>query len=1622
MVHMRALLLSLCAVICLSPAVAQDLPTTATLTAAANLEKNVDHQLANWSSLIRNDKYTDAIASVEADLRSGHPNEWAIRYWEALHAADMDAALKAASPDIRQALGQAGEICALEFADKNAELIRRFPPASITTQNPSAMAQLISAATNLGDYATALAYYQKLAPANAESFQAVWEGMDFVDDLRYRPALAQMIAPGGSLAGSSTARFFSLIMQQRPALDLDIAQATNQWLAAHPGDGYALYYLALRWQTIGWRDGARAAAKAAYQAQPIYGDAEIAQLIRDSDFEGAKRIQLQQTRLRGTAEANVEHSLAAAFGSDLIQQGEKGEARKVLAPALKQWPQDKALLAQMSRLETASKRPAEALRWAELYRGQDATSINPEVVWIKALTAANKPADALAEFNRALPQFPDATSALYGAGMDAAMAMKQYDDYLRIVRDGSAKFPGLAWLQADESLAQHNLSRDEDALATLTKLFDIQVPDTWDVQHYRLYEDAVNGSKGGEKTAAAMLALRQRFPWAEAVWVDLNAHLSGSNVDADRIALWTQAMAGNPDAGWACERKVGALHGMYQFKESEKLVADCLTAARKLSPGTLAEALDNLLWDSSVVEINIQDARTVAQAELPFLQQFRDLTGDTATYYLRHYQVMETLERSHEAALDLVERVKLQPDSDVFHGLWNDGLVKEIGTGHAYRLAQRAVDRDPYNGDRLHDMVELNAQWQGSPINAWVWLLREKEVAPARFASDQRLLGMIYQGLGDTKEHFDKSYVECGCNGIASSGRYVAWYENAVANAQSGTIAAYPPDPDTHAVKLVYPDGTTMLRRDHPLSGNPEMLKVGPVALEIAYDEWGENMKTVHTPDGQLIEMTYTGDGKLKTVRRNQGPTVEFSYDDKGEPKVRLATDAAIKDASAKAGESKEENSSAAIHEVTAFLPILNMLESWTKSPRSNTPPEPPNNDHERDRLQDATVRTAELKGPGSKESVDAATTLLAYLIKHLGDNRENAKTAYALIEETDEAATKTDATPQQVRAALDDVPYQLSVLQITRPEGLDAREWTAWAAKRAWVNTLALSGKSEAPAAQAAVASMDAAGLKLMKAARWLPNSYISSQGFWRRYSASDLNTRQMDFRAILVRKNGDVVTGGRSGLTVLHRGFWQTYTFDEARHQLTNDAGALPTAWSNVQAIAETGDETLWVATLEGVYALSGKEYTVPATTVIANADLPCGSVTSLAFGKALVMGTLNGVCVMNAGNPQPVAALAAAPVLFLRAVSADNATVVLAGTQQGLFSIDGSNAEKLDDSTVDDAIWMPAEERLYTLRNRRSVFSAEWKGKGTPGPAAPLDDQQDIVQAGIVHGFTPVSLDEHTEAVAVLTDRGLSIWNDGHFEFQSLPLATREPDVRFGSTAADNSYFVTSEGIYALERGQTMGDTDGRVYDLLAANDLGLTYVARGGGGLEVVDQAHPELGARSLEHVDSTHLARDAAGNLYTNDGLTILMYAPKQTVSRELFTCSENPLDNEANSVTAILAASDGTLWVTAGASVYRWRPGMKEPEEYSIFNRTADEFPAQSDWLWNVVELNDHRIWVIASDEGHLSYKGMAMFGGVVEWAGGKFIRVTMPKDEPGWFIDSYTQIEPGLAILELVS
>lgn len=363
------------------------------------------------------------------------------------------------------------------------------------------------------------------------------------------------------------------------------------------------------------------------------------------------------------------------------------------------------------------------------------------------------------------------------------------------------------------------------------------------------------------------------------------------------------------------------------------------------------------------------------------------------------------------------------------------------------------------------------------------------------------------------------------------------------------------------------------------------------------------------------------------------------------------------------------------------------------------------------------------------------------------------------------------------------------------------------------------------------------------------------------------------------------------------------------------------------------------------------------------------------------------------------------------------------LLINSVDGLFALNDGEMLRITNAAVDDFAWNGAEQQLIVLQGE-TLKALQWPPKmGIVGEFVSLPDQNNLRFEKQIYGLKMLDLPDLGQTLAVLTDQGMSLYRDWHFEHFSLPFAHQRGGLVVGpeylAMATSDLFLATHEGIYVHRPSRVSRFNIGPVTDLLTDDNLGITFVARKQSNLAYVDHEVPQEGPQLFASVRASHLTRAPDGSLITNNGHEIIRFNPGDNNPHFLFSAVPSvDLHGWNGAVTSITVAKDGVIWVTAGSSLFRYAKGKASEFNYALDPKRA---PFKSQKLSRVLETVDGRIWIVASNEQHLNYQGVLLEGGLFEWRDDNFIRL-YPKAGSGWFITGYTRIGENMAIAGSVS
>ncbi|MBI5969527.1 MAG: tetratricopeptide repeat protein [Deltaproteobacteria bacterium] len=1617
-----------------------------------------DARIRLWSKEYLNGNLDAVIKSVEQDLTGARPHPfsphvWTVTQWNkgGLEKRVIpSSAVSDKNKKLAFALGVLPDVYLLYSKGEHKALLEKYP----ATNAPSitdlwALNYLASAAIASHRYEDAFSYVAagfKLRGGNAPFFQMVWLAKDIAQgDEGSREKALSMSGPGGMLFGTPEGRFLLNSLSNRPIDARDDLAYADEWLKAFPRDSRALLFKGvslLALERPGSAASVIAASLDAYAFAPydwrVSGQPRLSALIKAGRIDEGRKIAGLYARAEDSSGGNVESEASWRFIDALISEGEKGIARAELDAAIKKNPVYAGLNYEYALLETGSARPSQALPWAKKAVSLDPNNLSYRLLLMEAISKAGLKDAAYDEYLLTREGF----KTKGGYSPVGVIPPRPHGYYLRVVRllsqmgrlsereslcrEALAEYPGSAALKTELADMLMESGKYDQALSLLSETIRAAGPDDRLVALLRVLSEKGQTRK---KASDELNGLRERFPWSMAVWNDAAGHAKGGDLAA-RFEIWKQAVKANPGRINPLTKVNAALIEAGRITDAARITEDSLASGSTLSDRS--DAIKNL------VDIRLQGGQyplrrdagsapkdKASEEALQLIEAYYKYNGYAGVYFKLKAAALLALGRKAEAGAAMMSAVRLNPDD------WD--ATGELIRSYSHELKGRVwvalsgyVGRDPYDGVRLSNAIEMHTKWDGSPMIALQLIHRLNDVAPLLVVPETE--AMAWGRLGDYGRQYETVYSRA--DKTATSSRYIEWFEKARLNAQAGS-AKIVPDYETGVFKIISPDGRVLTRKDHPVSGKPEFLRSGAAFVKAEYDPTGDYIMKISSSSGIETRLEYDDDWRLRKVSSNRGGfsppwlSLSFAYNETGKPfKITAAgagdititydRDGVVSDVKSKKGGAAAKKVLAAFQEITDLLARFETGEHGIIGL--------PYKDARLDELTEryTTLMEGKDKGVGKVlRFAEAGLRLSEYLFKHAADSPDNAFNAARVIEDVIELNVKTKKSLNDakwagitVRAAA----HWLRMKTEFNAGGLSRDEWVYMAGIKDLLSDIEKKGVVKDPKLMKTLAAAKAVRFKLSDKDLWLKKSYADNPVFWRSLEIPPFGA----VKAILVRSNKDVVVGAGWGLTVYRKGKdAQTYVYDEKRKSFRPGAKGV-----SVNALAEAPDGSLWAATAQGIVHLKG-DYEGEAEMLAQGEDI------SGLFPDegGVVFASVSGVEFASSGTQKNYIEFSGKKILFFRGFAADAAggAVILVGTDAGLYVITGGNVVKLMDGIVSDALWMPEDKALYAISEGRLVEIKWDRGNALPQTPKEVFFQEGaegitlLGDSGGILKLASVGIEDNVRAVAAFTPKGIYFYKDSHFEFKKYPIK----DINAVTAVSSNANVVcaaASGGIFCLDGSRLRGDRNGPVYDLLTVTQAGVTFAARG-TRLEVIRHDGVNKGAHPVGGIKSTRLAlmNDERGNtpgrVVTNDGKKIIAFDPLDpSKTKELFTVAGD------SPISSILSASDGSVWATSGPFVYRWKDGKYEEMGFFL---TPDKLPARSDMISNVIETVDKKIWVVASNEKHRRHNGMPLEGGILEWTGEGFKRMTLSQDPATgqsayygpWFITGYTPIGSRSAI-----
>ncbi|WP_290702515.1 CHAT domain-containing protein [Amphritea sp.] len=1101
--------------------------------------------------------------------------------------------------------------------------------------------------------------------------------------------------------------------------------------------------------------------------------------------------------------------------------------------------------------------------------------------------------------------------------------------------------------------------------------------------------------------------------------------LKGDQSDA-AVSLWIEANQRNNNVYFACDKIVELYaYKRHDYTQGKQSFHECLSGDES-TVGLPARnrVLTELFW--LVKEKSKKQRVTAELLDLAegYLMEYRDNFGEMTRYYEFKESIARARDDMQAAANALSLRAGLLKDNrSIYHDLvseYGEELTDKQVQGYGYHL----LHRNPYSTDALDSYLHKQLYWRGSPINALRAIEAAKEKGINYDVSYER---RALNELGDTLKLYESYHI--GAIDPGASKRYVNWFDNARNQALNGERKEiiYEFNDTNSEVHIVLPNGEVVTRQDHPVFGKVTNFKKGTSFISVQYNENG-NLQSIKDSSGRVVELKYNATHNIERMTDGER-VIEFIYNENSQPIlisiVGLGRLYIEYDDNGEIYQTQSEQGHAMALNITqAFQRLLSLTRKVQSIHNLDDLPALAGSDIEYDRLKEDYFEAEE----GAAKEIKAKMALVEYLVSHVTANSDYFNEANELLVAVFESRDSQSEVSIAYTARAISLWYELH--KEFKPLGLPQDDFEQWAIMKTWLVGISFDSKKY----QNILNKLNVVPLVLMKDAKWLVTSDIQNTGFWRRYDNSELysgDLKRAQKQALLVRDNGDILLGTNKGLAVLKDGFWQWFGYDanQARLSRTTSTASLDTA-SNVLSLAETEDGVLWIGSANGLFALDGDYQSILKRWRTKSDGLISPRINVLkASDRNVYVGTADGLVSLTYSD-EKVTALDGVKGNILDIViagEADNKVPVIL-TEKSLLLLDDGDVVTIADRAVSIA-YNESNNSLYWLTDGK-LYTASIKAVDdsldiSDGEFIAL--KSDLLHSKQIHELNIWPVEGEGNTLVINTDLGINVFNEHYFQSMPLPFELGRGGHTVGpekSTVSENGDIVvaTSDGIYAYQPSNVQQYKIGRVYDTLVNESLGITYIATGSEIL-YIDHTAEDKEPKYFASVNAKYLRQDAQGNLITNDDSQILRFKKGEKTAQQLFSTIQNVEgDRWGNgSLNDIFVDSNQNIWAAAGSSVFRYKEGIEEPEEYNYFI-DAEIFPSRSQMIYRVYEDLDGKIKVIASNERHLSHKGVDLSGGVLEWQGDSFINLDEhSKDWLGnkhWFVTGYTKINDNTAIV----
>ena len=1215
-----------------------------------------DPRVVAWSRDYLAGKEQVVLDSVEQDLRSGRAHPFAALIWTEIHRRrkrlpEVWANLE--DSPLRASLGALPEIILLRDQDRYRELLEKYPAREATSITDIwALVYLAFSARELARSEDAVAFLMAAARLYPMHFQIAWMLEDHLTSDTLRAQVARAVEPGSRLAETPVGKHLTASLAVRPWGDLDLLAAVDRWLELFPADARAM---SAKGNVLGERRHDQASLDwwlRAMETFPFYytGYAPQALLRLNKETEARDLIQRISSWFRSDSESReirIEQKLAAA----LRKTGNKGRARQVLEKALESWPENEDLIAEQVELEMADNRPDHALVYAQRGFEQSPDNTDNQERLLRVMREAGDSLAAFEQFEKFIDSARFRSRTLYHNGSKILRNLERKEVRVTLMKRAIEDYPASPWMYAEYAVALKEAGHAKAAWDNLRHALELNPAYTWAAGKI---VEFITAAEGRSAALNQISEWTERYPWQRAFWEQRVELLDGPDVFEQRIGVWQEAIEENEGWYWPVERLLVALTEEERWHEASQIVDSFYDRAPR-SPSDEAIRHDIraylvVRWakhedlDSSLLEQALEDNET-----------YKFLYGKMNFYYAIKASLLWKLDRKSEAARVMLALAQLEPDdTSYFHQLVTR-YGQELGSANTIGRGAIIAERNPFDGEKLKSVARAHAVLGtdksysctlcgefvarkhalgvGSPIIA-LKIIKEMEKRGLETSSIESLKGIALGQLGDSITRFETGYRDI--DNIPDSDRFIDWYETARKKVILGSRdvnIVYDAEFPTAEIRL--PNGEVLMRVDHPVSGRVRSLSIGRAFIRAEFDAAGDYPVRVHASSGSELSLSYDKLARLTRITPKGGQEVWLGYNTQNQISELTANGVGTTYVTYDENDQIVPTNTVGMHGQTVddsigreIISVYEQYESLLELFKDGS--EHISSLPFKDEKRDTLYSKYETSCGDVQERAATGLKYSRYLVEHLTDDFDYSTKAHTILSGVFETGRNNASLPLRLLAGEAAVLWS-HLTRKTKRLGISVDDFILWSEMLEWLGTEAKKGDDKR--FENWRAEVATPRLELHESDQWLTGSDLQNSGFWRRHANNALLPKApatTHATVALIRHNGDVVVGSQVGLSVLRRGFWEWFGYDDrtGRFSITISDNSVSNT-SEVLSLAETDDGVLWVGTANGLYALEDTYAGPVRRWRTETKGLPSPRIEQLlAYGSEVLIGTLGGL----------------------------------------------------------------------------------------------------------------------------------------------------------------------------------------------------------------------------------------------------------------------------------------------------------------------------------------------------------------------------------------------------------